>query len=143
MQILQTFHLLVALNISYSLLSAAELRDGITKTTEYLQYERCFGFRRAANAKESRLCAYPYPTQDRVRTAFHSASNMCLSKEITLSHTAYSPQHSQLDGIQNTLHTVSIRLFLQFIYILCKNYASLNTTTRPLNQLIAIIVLDS
>ena len=29
-------HLSVALNISYSLLSAAELRGGITKTTKYL-----------------------------------------------------------------------------------------------------------
>ena len=30
------FHMSVALNISNSLLSAAELRGGITKTTEYL-----------------------------------------------------------------------------------------------------------
>ena len=77
----------VALNISYSLLSAAELLDGIRKTTEYLQYEGCFGFHRAANAKESRLCAHPYPIQDKVLAAFHSAFNMCLSKEIKLSLT--------------------------------------------------------
>ena len=91
MWILLTFHLSVALNISYSLLCAAELLDGIIKTTEYLQYEGCFGFHQAANAKESRLCAHPYPTQDKVLTAFHSALNLCLSKEITLAHIVYSP----------------------------------------------------
>ena len=87
MRILQTFHLPVALNISYSLLSTAELRDGIIKTTEYLQYEGWFGFHRAANAKESRLCTHSYSTQNKVLTAFHSAVNMCLSKEIALSLT--------------------------------------------------------
>ena len=65
MWILWTFHLSVALNSLYSLLSAAELRDGIIKRTEYLQYDDCFGFHRAANAKESRLCARPCPTQDK------------------------------------------------------------------------------
>ena len=101
MWILQTFHLSVALNISFSLLSAAKLQDGIIQTTEYLQYEECFGFHRAANAKESGLCAHPYRTQDKVLTAFHSALNMCLSKEITLCHivlslaftTKWNPKH--------------------------------------------------
>ena len=56
----------------------------------HLQYEECFGFHRVANVKESRLCARPYPTQDKLLTAFHSALNMFLSKEITLSHIVYS-----------------------------------------------------
>ena len=33
----------------------------------------------AVNSKESRLCAHPYPTQNKVLTAFHLALNMCLS----------------------------------------------------------------
>ena len=45
----------------------------------------------AANGKESRLCAHPYPTQNKVLTAFHSALNMCHSKKIMLSHIVYSP----------------------------------------------------
>ena len=77
--------------MSYSLLSTAELQDGIIKTTKYLQYDGCFGFHWAVNAKESRLCAQPYPTQNKVLPAFHSAFNMCLSKKITLSHIVYSP----------------------------------------------------
>ena len=34
----------------------------------------------AANAKESRLCAGPYPTQDKLLVAFHWDLNMCLSQ---------------------------------------------------------------
>lgn len=52
-------HLSVALNISFSLLSAAELGDGITKLCDVCIVT--FGFHGAANAKESRLCAHPDP----------------------------------------------------------------------------------
>ena len=71
---------------SYLAVSKFNKRRGhLLDEIRYLQYEGCFGFRRVANAKESRLCARPYPTQDKLLTAFHSALNMCLSKEITLS----------------------------------------------------------
>ena len=40
------------------------------KTIKYFKYEGCFGFHRAMNAKESRLCARPWPTQWVVLTAF-------------------------------------------------------------------------
>ena len=53
----------VSLNISCILFSAAELRDGITKRTEYLMLDGCFGFYRVANSKESRLSVHPETTQ--------------------------------------------------------------------------------
>ena len=54
-------YLSIDLNISYSLLFAAELRDGITK--QAYTYVWCFRFHRVVNAKESRLSAHSEPTQ--------------------------------------------------------------------------------
>ena len=62
-------HLPVALNISYSLLSTGELRDGITKQQSTYIW-RAIWFHQAVNAKESRLCAQPWPTQYRVSSDF-------------------------------------------------------------------------
>ena len=103
-------HLSVALKISYSLLAAAELRDEITKN-RVLTYVRCFGFHRVVDAKESRLSARPEPTQHKYWQRY-VALNAWLSKDVTLSHIVYSSQHSQLDGIQNTLHTYVLGCFV-------------------------------
>ena len=80
-------HLSVALNISYSLLSAAELRDGITKqSSTYVWRVFWIPF---GNAKQSRLSARPEPTQHKYWRRY-VALNVWLFKDITLSDSLLS-----------------------------------------------------
>ena len=46
----------ITLHFSVVMIEYLVATPWIIKATEYLQYEGCFGFHRAPNAKESRLC---------------------------------------------------------------------------------------
>ena len=113
----------VALNISYSLLSAAELRDGILKTTEYLCMMDVF-----ASVKLQMLRRADYlPTV----IAFRGCEHVSLWGACTLSHILLSLAFATR---WNEKHPSCVSIPL-FVKLYCMPIYSLDGSFRQLSPL--------